>query len=409
MADVCWKCFDDKYLSKLVRRDGERLKCSVCGRIRMAFTVQRLGELLEPILREHIRRGRQIGDQEDGYEQSGDNLSFCVQEVVGECHDLDQEIVEAVMDAEDYDPRDGDVAFFDDSENYEFVEPSISEYLSEWRSVEKELKSAKRFFSSHAKDFFDRLFRDVEKMGTWNIETKQYESVVRVFPESSKIFRARKVDRTQLEPFYRAPLTFVGPPTKPFAGRMNVEGIVVFYGAMEFETCLAEMRPPLGGLTALIGVETTRPLTLLDFTRLEKSYKPLSYFQPDFSAEADRNAFLRHLHTIVSQPVIPGRESDYLITQTMAEYLAYVHRNPLDGILFKSVQRAEGINVVLFSKSNGDGETSASKFSLKYVDDSFRVYSTEAIEYKHSEERVIDWDGTVCFQSEQDAYYDARD
>jgi len=325
---------------------------------------------------------------------------------VGECYGLDQEIVEAVMDAEHVDPRDGDAAFFDDSENYESVGVSIREYLSEWRSVEKELKGARRFFSSHAKDFFDRLFRDVEKMETWSVEEKQYESVVRVFPNGSKIYRARKIDRAQLEPFYKEPLRFVGPPTSPLAGRMNVEGIVVFYGAMDFETCLAELRPPLGGMTALIAVETTTSLTLLDFTRLEKSWRILSYFQPDFSAEAERNAFLRHLHTIVSQPVVPGRESDYLVTQTLAEYLAHVHKYPLDGILFRSVQRKDGINVVLFAKSDGDGKTSASRFPLKYVNDSFKVYSTKAIEYTHSEMPVIDWDGTVCFEHEQDEWYD---
>jgi hypothetical protein len=403
---VCWKCFDDEYLSKIVKKDGERLRCSVCRKTRKAFTVERLGELLEPILEQHIKRGRQIGDQEDGYEQSGDDLSFWVQEVVGECHGLEQEIVDAVMDAEHVDPRDGDVAFFDESENYESVGVSISEYLSEWHLVEKELQSARRFFSSRAKNLFDRLFRDVETMKSWSVETRQYESVVRIFPEGSKIYRARKIDRTQLEHFYNGPLRFVGPPTSPFAGRMNVEGVVVFYGAMDYKTCLAEMRPPLGGTTAVIAVENAIPLTLLDFTRLEKSHRILSYFQPDFSAEAERNAFLRHLHTIVSQPVIPGRESDYLITQTLAEYLAHVHKYPLDGILFRSVQRKDGVNIVLFAKGEGDGKTSASRFPLRYVDDSFKVYSTEAIEYEHSEKRVIVWDETVCFEYEQDEWYD---
>lgn len=319
--------------------NGETLECSVCGTTREAFTVERLGELLEPILEKHIELGRQIGDSEDGYEQSGDDLSYWVQEVVGECHGLEQEIIEAVMDAEHVDVRDGDVAFFDDSANYEPVFASISEYRSQWDLVEKELKDARRFFNPNAKGLFDRLFHDVEQMESWSPETKQYESVVRVFPEGSTIYRARKIDRAQLEEFYKEPFRLVGPPQSPFAGRMNVEGVVVFYGAMDVRTCLAEMRPPLGGRTALIAVQTTTPLTLLDFTRLEKSRRILSYFQPDFSTESARHAFLRHLHTIISQPVIPGRESDYLITQTLAEYLAHVHKHPLDGVLFRSVQR----------------------------------------------------------------------
>ena len=113
------------------------------------------------------------------------------------------------------------------------------------------------------------------------------------------------------------------------------------------------MRPALGGDTALVELQTTKPLRMLDFTRLQKSHgEGLSYFQPNFTEEVERRAFLRRLHTLISQPVVPGREADYLITQTMAEYLAHVHQEPFDGILFKSVQRAGGINVVLFPERN---------------------------------------------------------
>src|SRR5258708_5926999 len=111
------------------------------------------------------------------------------------------------------------------------------------------------------------------------------------------------------------------------------------------------MRPALGGDTAVIELQTTKPLRVLDFTRLQEPHgEGLSYFQPDFTAEVERRAFLLRLHTLISQPVVPGREADYLITQTMAEYLAHVHQEPFGGILFKSVQRAGGVNVVLFAE-----------------------------------------------------------
>ena len=32
--------------------------------------------------------------------------------------------------------------------------------------------------------------------------------------------------------------------------------------------------------------------------------------------------------------VTPGEVHNYLVTQTMAEYLAFVHGSPLDGVLF---------------------------------------------------------------------------
>src|SRR6202040_2120908 len=109
-------------------------------------------------------------------------------------------------------------------------------------------------------------------------------------------------------------------------------------------------------------LQTTKPLRMIDFTRLEQSYgEGLSYFQPDFTEETERRKFIRRLHSLISQPVVPGREADYLITQTMAEYLAHVHKEPFDGILFKSVQRAGGINVVLFAERDFGAEYSKVK------------------------------------------------
>ena len=400
MSALCWKCLDDKYLSKMVKRDGERLKCSACRRTRKAFTVEQFGEKLEPILRANIRLGRWTGDSEDGYEQSGDPLTFWVQEAIGECHRLDDEIVDAVIQAEDVDVADGEEPFFDDTAFYDSIPASIREYKSEWDLVSRNLKNTRRFFNTVAKDFFDRLFRDVESMESWNSETRQYESVVRSVPVGTKLYRARKLDPSQLQEFYDQPFTLVGPPppARSLAGRMNVEGIVAFYGATDPETCLAEVRPPIGATTAVIEVETTARVTLLDFTRLQESRKVLSYFQPDFIDEAERTAFLRHLHTLISQPVVPGRESEYLITQTMAEYLAYVHKNPLDGILFQSVQRKDGTNVVLFAKL----PTPANPFPLNYVDKSFRVYATRGITYEQVEKRVYEHEGEASFEYEYD-------
>jgi hypothetical protein len=186
---------------------------------------------------------------------------------------------------------------------------------------------------------------------------------------------------------------------------MNVEGVVVFYGATDPETCLAEMRPALGGDTAVIELQTTKSLRMLDFTRLEKSHGVgLSYFQPDFTEEVERLAFLRRLHTLISQPVVPGREVDYLITQTMAEYLAHVHEEPFDGILFKSVQRAGGTNVVLFAERKPGAFPDKSTFPLNYVDGTFKLFSTEEIHYKHKQRRLTEHDGkvTMAYEWEDD-------
>jgi hypothetical protein len=185
---------------------------------------------------------------------------------------------------------------------------------------------------------------------------------------------------------------------------------------MDSETCLAEMRPALGGDTAVIELQTTRPLRMLDFTRLEKSYgKGLSYFQPDFNEEVARRKFLRRLHNLISQPVVPSREADYVITQTIAEYLAHVHQPPFGGILFKSVQRAEGTNVVLFAErdegeqDDGQGKPRGGRtFPITYVDKSLQLFATEQIKYKHRPWHLIERNGKVEVRGEDeyDDFYD---
>jgi hypothetical protein len=175
---------------------------------------------------------------------------------------------------------------------------------------------------------------------------------------------------------------------------MNVEGVAIFYGATDCETCLAEVRPALGNEVVVIEVQTAKPLRVLDFTRLEESYSQLSYFQPDFNEQAEKGVFLRRLQRLISQPVVSGRETDYLITQIMMEYLAHVHDKPFDGILFRSVQRAEGVNAVLFPDPTG-------AFPIGYVDKSFKLFTTTSIKYTHREEDVgLTDDGEIWVHTE---------
>jgi hypothetical protein len=189
---------------------------------------------------------------------------------------------------------------------------------------------------------------------------------------------------------------------------MNADGVSVFYGATGLDTALAEMRPPLGGDSAVITLRTTKTLRMLDFKQLQGAYggEPLSYFQPDFTEQVEKNAFRRRLHKLISKPVTPGREADYLITQTMAEYLAHVHKEPFDGVLFASVQRAEGTNVVLFPDHGVADHSDTNSFPVEYVDGSISLYSTEMVEYRHKERHVYLAEGKVLMNYDPDDFPD---
>lgn len=385
---VCWLCIEDEYLKSIIKERGEVAECSLCSRSdESVFTPDDFSEILDPLMREHFAQGPEVkkfGEEDsEWWEQEGDPLSHHLQEVIGQYLGFEDEIIEALEANEDVRPQDGEEAFFDSAQEYVPVPVRPYRYLEEWTFALNELKHRRRFFNTAAKALFSELFSGVETRHAWN-KSGGNEDVVIEFPQAAELYRARIcASVTIIKEAFSDPFKNVGPPPpeRSRAGRMNAEGMAVFYGSLDLETCLAETRPALGNETAVIKLGTTKSLRLLDFNRLERSYTRLSYFQPDFTEQCEKGAFLRKLQRLISQPIIPGREIDYIITQSLAEYLAHVHETPFDGILFQSVQRSDGTNIVLFPDVEG-------KFPLSYIDRNVTLYATRSIQYTHEQKYV---------------------
>lgn len=404
---VCWGCVDDAYLKQIIRCEGKRRTCSVCNRrIRNAYTVEQLGKLMEPILREYFSHGEAVKrfgvDDKEWWEQEGDDLSWVVQEVLGQHFDFEDELIGAIVDAEDCWPPDGDEQFFDTTQRFVARRFLPHHYRHQWHCVVKDLKCQRRFFCESARRLFDELFAGVDDLRAWSDEKEAFVRVVRTLPAGFELLRARQVtNRRQLQQILSNPVQHVGPPPPECAraGRMNAEGVVVFYGALEVETALAEMRPPLGGDLVVGRFRTTVPLQLLDLGRLAqiRPSRELSYFQPHFREQMERTAFLRQLHKLIAQPIGPESETEYLITQTLAEYLAHVHDPRFGGLLFGSVQREGGTNIVLFAETPTDAPMNddTPTFPIEYMADGHRVFRTKAIEYQHHDLHIFEHDGEL--------------
>ncbi|MEM5292730.1 RES family NAD+ phosphorylase [Burkholderia sp. JPY481] len=397
---VCCRCIEDASLSEIIKAEGELIECSVCGETEHeAITIDRLGEIMEPIMRQHFEAGPRVkkfgANDSEWSEQEGDVLSFIVSEVLGQDFDFVDEIASAVVGAERYSPGSAEDPYWDPTCRYVPTRIETIHYLAEWHYTLDELKHGRRFFSPSARALFEKVFQGVDDLRA--TRGSRLYPVVRTLREGTEVFRARVCNsRSLLREIWRNPMKHVGPPPAANArtGRMNAEGVVVLYGARDARTCLAEMRPALGSEIAMIRMETTQPLRVLDFSRLDdaRSMKTLSYFQDDFSGEVERGAFLRKLHGLISQPIVPGRETDYLITQTMAEYLAHVHQPPFDGILFSSAQRAGGTNIVLFADRSLLTDRLENAFRVRYLDGSVRLMSNTAVHYRHRELDVYAYD-----------------
>jgi hypothetical protein len=135
---------------------------------------------------------------------------------------------------------------------------------------------------------------------------------------------------------------------------------------------------------------TIQPMRLLDFPRLEKAYSKkevFSYFREDGHMVLARKAFLQGLHRLIAEPILPERHSDYLITQCLAEYLAHVRSRSVDGLIFRSTQRRDGLNVVLFPQPAHEPDLNIATpiFGLSFVE-AKQLFETKAINY-NTEER----------------------
>jgi hypothetical protein len=375
MTAVCWRCTQDEYLKKIIREEGTLEECSLCKRTdENAFGPDDLAKVLDPVLHDNFLP----------YSEGGPLSNLLKEFVIGQNLGFEDKIFDALEANEKVRLQPGQEPFFHRCQKYMRDPWRTNEYDARWDDLLDQLKHRRRFFNGSAKELFADLFDGIERRTCWTGNAED-RNVVWNFPQGSELYRARICKSpNELKGALSDPFKNVGPPPPEMApaGRMNAEGVPVFYGSLDLQTCVAETRPAIGNNTAVIRLATTKVLRLLDFDRLGKSYLPLSYFQPDFAAQCGKGDFISGLQRRISEPIVPGREADYIITQTLAEYLAHVHDCPFDGIVFDSVQRKDGKNIVLFPDVEG-------VFPLSYVDNSVTLYSTRSIEYVHEEQFVL--------------------
>ena len=109
-------------------------------------------------------------------------------------------------------------------------------------------------------------------------------------------------------------------------GRLSSAEDSYLYLAMDAETAIHEVRPSIGQFYSLAECKTVKPVCLADLC-------------VNFNAYAD----------VISEPNIEDDVSFYRITQSLAHFL---QKKGYSGILYKSAQRRNKQNVLLFDESD---------------------------------------------------------
>lgn len=348
---ICYGCVGDYYLIEKIRAEGTRHKCTYCGKLRRCFSVAEVGDLVHGIFSTRLAH--------EEHESRGDTPLFWVATIL---HIDEDEVATAVLEYlsathDDYESGSGQ---YDDYTYYRFERSDGRAYAKKWRALRQSLLHESRYFNPGARKLLDEMF-DGLNFGLNNIPAHlpaymvghPVVTVIGPGQEKTTIYRAREArHQGQVAEFLRDPVGELGPPPsiKARGGRMNPVGVSLFYGAFEPETCVSEIRAPVGSYVVIGSFEMLRPLRLLDFAELTEVSEAIPHFHPKYAEKKDRDAFLEAFSFEIATPVHPQDEGlGYLATQAVAEYLAQREDLQLDGLIFPSTQTgASGSNVVLF-------------------------------------------------------------
>lgn len=352
---VCSGCIGDDYLVAEMERDGMLQTCSYCKESGKCYSLGSMADRVHDIFSERYQLASYPYD-------NGDSSICCVAEILG--IDEGDDVAEAFHDylAAHHRgwPGDGDENPYGDDHSYVEAPSNGYRYASKWRKLARSLRHESRYFNSEAHTILEEIFHGLDfgldvPLALFDPPPPLPGVVTLIGPGTSQavLYRAREARDTDVVAKYlQDPFNHLSAPPPPLAraGRMNPTGISLFYGSFDPETCIAEIRPPVGTYAVIARFEVLRPLRLLDFLKLTKAGEPLPHFHPNYLAKRDRDAFLKAFASDIAIPVHPQDENlGYLPTQAVAEYLAQRKDLMLDGLLFASTQTGKSeTNVVLF-------------------------------------------------------------
>ena len=353
---VCHACIGDEFLAKQVEKEGTREECTHCCATNTAFTLADLSNRIHHVLEEHFIPVPEC-DVPEQFRQGSDDAETIIGKVAGIEQGVAADVRENLFNrlAQKENVAGGEGNPYNHRMLYvERVkrEDDTSDLRSAWWDFKGEIRSRARFFGATTAATLGRIVEDLDSLRA--ICGKPVVREIKPGDKDSSFWRARTAhSESEMQSILESLSSQLGPPPsdKATAGRMNAEGIPVFYGALEKETCVSEVRAPVGSFVVLVKFDLLSPISVLDLEALSNSDFEFSHFDPDYIEKRGRERFLKELVGEMSRPVMPHEEArEYIATQMVSEYLANRVEPHLHGIIFSSAQTGGGgHNIVLFN------------------------------------------------------------
>ncbi|MBY8609287.1 RES family NAD+ phosphorylase [Burkholderia arboris] len=349
---ICVNCIGDDYLRDEIRASGCVASCSVCGATAISWSTRQYARRIFSIF--ESRFNASAPEPFMGASLISDGLTAAeVIQAITKCADdrAADLMLEALHDEWPWSPQNGDDDPLDDDLRFNLDDRATADSFL-WNEIEEELRTRSRYFNPTIETRLHEMFSGVE-----TLPNAMRRSAVKAAGPGSDLTRVWRMRVTSaldgLNKILTNPERELGspPPHAARSGRMNAAGISVFYGATDMETCVGEVRAPVGACCVVAAFDIVRELSLLDISVITAAeVGNLSHFDPDYVHKRGRAAFLQHLSRALQTPVLPGDEADgYLPSQMVAEFLGSRRLPRFDGVVFPSIQSGgKGTNVVLF-------------------------------------------------------------
>lgn len=347
----CIKCFSEQEIQNFIESFEEVGECDYCGNIEVKVApVDEVGNfVLEGFLRKYEDAAHQVAycSEDGGYQLPTNSISEILfgEGIFGDDIDDPSSLIE-----------DLDI---DDGTPYVSKNPygplDEEEYIASWDEFCEIVKTKYRFTSltniedefNHPKSFFEMLANMLSEM-----------FLFKLYP-GERIYRAR-IGKNN-DNYNHRDLTSP-PPEKSRNSRMSPTGISVFYGGMNEDVCINEVRPSVGEIVYVAEFEVLKNLNILDLS-IKFDEPDKSMFNEEYSYEFEEilKPFLNYFVTEIAKPIrVSDSEIDYLPTQVFTEFLRrfrfqeHYFESPsdstftIDGIKYKSSLMENGVNIVLF-------------------------------------------------------------
>lgn len=372
---ICLDCiYNDDYKTFIKGEGVKRKKCDYCKNRRTCISLNSLAVRIDKEYKDFYKPS-------DSGELPSEIISQMLE--LDDLPELTDDIVAILSERESRDVSQGADAFYDKGSlygpNMEQCYGNVLEHIETWDNFCWQIKHQTRFFNNELIQSLNKLFLELD-----DFEYKGKKSIRIIDPnhlEEAIFYRARYATDSH-ENIYSNPGIELGPPPVAGSGRMNPVGVSVFYGAFERDTCIAEIRVPVGE-TAISGqFKLEKQITVLDLTVLNEIEEPRN---PQFAEENQLGLFyfLRQFSSEISKPIQTHNANlEYLPTQALSEYLAYHYQSKIDAIIYPSTQtNGKGKNIVILNHAAKLNYENNEENYFSYVPNSLKKHKIKAIDY----------------------------